>query len=84
MGSLLSTPKIPAPAMLTPPPAAAPATRASSQVKTTANNARAKAAGAAGALASGQNPTGPQGLSTPPSTADATLLGGTKKTPSAY
>lgn len=84
MGSLISGPKVPAPAMIAPPPAAAPATRASSQVATTANNARSKAAGAAGALASGQNPTGPQGLSTPPSTADSTLLGGTKKTPASY
>lgn len=63
-----SAPNIPAP-----PPQAAPATMANAQVQTSGANTRARAA--AGAMASGQNPTGPEGLTEKPSTAGATLLG---------
>lgn len=56
-----------------PPPAAQPPTMANPQVAATAARDRARAA----AIASGTNPTGPEGLQTPAPVA-ATLLGGTK------
>lgn len=61
------------PKMPTPPPAATPPTMANPEVQNAGGNTRARAAAAA--QASGQNPTGPRGLSAPPVTANATLLG---------
>lgn len=58
-----------------PPPAAAPATLANSQVQ--AGGASSKAKAAAGALASGTNPTGSAGLTEPPQTGKVALLGQT-------
>lgn len=72
MGAILA-PSSKAPAIPVPPPMAAPATMASSAVSAAGASTRARAA--AGAQATGQNPTGPEGLSVPPSTAPATLLG---------
>ena len=74
MGGLFSTPK--APVVPTPPPAAAPPTAAGAGVKATAQVSKQKSTVAA--LSNDTNPTGPQGLSAPPVTAGATLLGGTK------
>lgn len=61
------------PSIPTPPPMAAPATMANSNVAATAASQRARAA--AGSVNAGQNPTGPQGLTEAPKTAGATLLG---------
>lgn len=70
-------PSIPIPkAPAAPPPAAAPATMADSQVA--AAGAGQKSAAAAAATANGTIGTSPAGLTTPPPTAQATLLGGTK------
>jgi len=63
-----------APAIPPVPPMAAPATIANSSAQNAGAQARKRAA-AAGSIAGGLNPTGPEGLSTPPSTAQATLLG---------
>lgn len=62
-------PPIPPP----PPPIAAPATLANNAVQGAGANAKARAA--AGALASGENPSGPEGLTAQPNTAKQTLLG---------
>lgn len=72
MGSILSGPPKP-PAIPVPPPAATPATAANPSVAQSAANARNRAAAAASN--SGTTSTGPQGLSQPPKTANATLLG---------
>lgn len=71
------SPSIPSPPPVpTPPPAAYPATIASQQVQTVAQNQRAKAAAAAGALNNSTVLTSPEGTATPPNKAGATLLSG--------
>jgi hypothetical protein len=69
MGALFSSPKTPT--IPVTPPAAAPATIANPSVAGTGAGAKNRAAAAAGGTVS----TTPQGLTTPPSTAPATLLG---------
>jgi hypothetical protein len=74
MGSMFSggsTPSYTPPAA--PPPAAAPATLANASVALAGGNTRQRAAAAAGL--NDTNQTGPQGLTSKPSTAQATLLG---------
>lgn len=77
MGSLLSKPKVPAMPKPPPPPPPPPAvaTPASKQTPATVQNARQRAAAAAGTNVDG---TGPQGLQEDVKTAGVTLLGGTK------
>lgn len=76
-GASVATPAVAA--LPAAPPAAAPATMANPQVAASAANARSRAAAAAGASGFGDTVgTGPGGLVSPPSTAQATLLGGTK------
>jgi hypothetical protein len=60
------------------PPAAQPATLANPLVAQTAAAQRARAAAIAGAGFGGTIGTSPEGLQTPPLTANATLLGGTR------
>lgn len=72
-GGKMKTPPPPPPI----PPAANPATQANPAVANAGATNRARA-GAAAADRSGTNPTGPGGLSAPPPTAPATLLGGTR------
>ncbi len=76
MGFLMpSAPSMPPPPPA-PPPMAAPATMANPAVAQSAAASKARAAAAA-VNSGGTNPTGPQGLSQPISTAKSTLLGGT-------
>lgn len=78
LSSIMGGGKMPAPPPIPPvPPAANPSTMADPKMANAGATNRARAAGAA-ADRSGTNPTGPAGLSTPPLTAPATLLGGTR------
>lgn len=80
MGALFSSPPSPPPIPV-PPPAAAPATMATAPTKAApvvqTSGAQGGKAGAA-AMAGGTIGTSPQGLSAPPTTANANLLGGTQ------
>lgn len=78
VSSILSPPKMPAvPPPPAPPPMAAPPTAANPRVAQTVATNRARATAAAGGGASGTIATSPRGLTEPPSTAKATLLGAT-------
>lgn len=76
MGALFSSPPSPPPIPVQ-PPAAAPATFANPAVQG-AGNMAAKTKGAIGAGVAGTTGTSPEGLMAPPTTANATLLGGTQ------
>lgn len=79
MGALFSSPPKP-PAIAPTPPMAAPSTLANPQVAQSAAASRSRAAAAAGGGSGGTvGASGPQGLSTAPTTAPATLLGSTSR-----